>query len=305
MTRTALLSLSTLLLNLACEETTQDNHSRTQAATTDDVSDESPLTEDLVGAQHELDQMLESPTQELVCSTEAWQGDHAASEVLRFHFKRWASGEVTIDLEDGFAHPEIAEAMGLETLRRRYDDAEIMWDETFLDAYLGDNGVWLYPHWSGVEGLWDGYIYDTEFSGGNVLNCGGFALHCWDPEIEAPFEYDSDMGLCTNANGEVGMNPWSLPMVRETGDGECADLRWRELSEGEYSYAELSGWNLQGADLDQAQLFFSSLVDAQLEGTNMETLSYGYADIIGSIDDFTSLPTEGCDFESDSLNCHF
>ena len=92
-------------------------------------------------------------------------------------------------------------------------------------------------------------------------------------------------------------------MVRDTGNGQCADLRWVELNEGEYQHAELVGWDLRGADLESAQLFFADLVDAQLEGANLGTLDYGYADITGSIDDFTDLPVEGCELEEDAMSC--
>jgi hypothetical protein len=241
--------------------------------------------------------------QELVCSTHGWQGDSGLAEVVRFQFQQWADGTTTVEIEEGFAHPDVAESRGLESTIRRYNNADVDWEDNFIDANFDDDGMWIYKHWSGVEGLWEGYIYDLEFTGGEVLNCGGFMVDCWEPGIEALFRYDPDSGLCTDDNGEVGTNPWSLPMVRDTGDGQCTDLRWNELNEGEYQNANLSGWDLRGADLESSQLYFSNLVDAQLEGANLSTLEYGYADISGTIDDFTDLPSEGCELQGNALAC--
>ena len=302
MTRTTSFSLITLCLQLACEDA--ELHTGTpEEDPAIDAQDEAMQPHRLTESQESLEHLMERPVQQLMCSTGAWSGEHAASQVVRFDLQRWANGDVVLDLEEGFAHADVAATMGLEPTIRRYTDARVSWEDTFIDAEFGDDGLWIYKHWSGVDGLWEGYLYDLEFTGGDILNCGGFVVHCWEPDIEAPFQYDPDTGLCTDDDGETGLNPWSLPMVRETGDGQCADLRWTELNEYEYSHAQLADWDLRGADLENAGIFFSDLVDAQLEGANLESLDFGYAHISGTTDAHTRLPESDCDRSEDRLSC--
>jgi uncharacterized protein YjbI with pentapeptide repeats len=301
MTRTSLFPLSILLLTVACEDTAPIEETGSNGSQTE--TQEPDRSNHLDSSDFMLDPQIDRPVQQLVCSTHGWPGASGLSEVVRFQFEQWADGTSTVEVEEGFAHPDVADSLGLEPTIRRYSNADISWEDDFVDANFGGENMWLFKHWSEIEGLWEGYIYDLEFNGGDVLNCGGMVVNCWEPGIEAPFHYDPDSGLCTDDNGEVGSNPWSLPMVRDTGDGQCADLRWYELNEGEYQHADLSGWDLRGADLESSQLFFSNLIDARLEGANLSSLEYGYADITGSIDDFTDLPVEGCEFQGDDLIC--
>ena len=94
-------------------------------------------------------------------------------------------------------------------------------------------------------------------------------------------------------------------MVRDTQMGECADLRWQDLSSGERMGAQLEGWDLRGASLDNASLVSTDLIHARLEGADLETIQLEDAQIDGEVDDFTLLPSQGCDLDGDELSCDF
>ena len=108
-------------------------------------------------------------------------------------------------------------------------------------------------------------------------------------EDSGRFHYDAKSGLCGNDSGQTGLNPISLAEIEKTKDGECANLRF-QLNGDNLRYPLLKDWNLKGADLSKARLFFALLIDADLRGARLEGFEYGYAEIRGLIDAFTKLP---------------
>jgi hypothetical protein len=132
-------------------------------------------------------------------------------------------------------------------------------------------------------------------------------LTCWDPveifgsgwadpgSLEARFDWAT--GNCLNDEGEKALNDLPIEFVRETGHGACADLRGVSLNGDDFGYPTLSWWNLQGALLDGATLYFADLNGAALHGAKAAGLSFGYARLDGSIDDFTELPEGQCEIE--------
>lgn len=128
------------------------------------------------------------------------------------------------------------------------------------------------------------------------------ALTCWTLDMVPPFRYDAATGRCVDGEGTEGRNAVTVPFVRETLDGQCADLTDLDLEEEDYYYPELVGWDLRGADLSQTGLHFAQLTDARFEGTLMTAFDYGYAIIRGSVDDYTALP-EGCEPTAGAIDC--
>ncbi len=137
----------------------------------------------------------------------------------------------------------------------------------------------------------------------NQFACGPYStpsVTCWEPEIEPEFKYNSLHGVCLNDRQEVGFNPWTLEMVRETGDGQCASLSYLELNEGDYTETNLT-WDLRGSDLEHSWISSANL-NAQLEGTQLENLFYWDVEINGDIDDYTTFP-EDCDENMNTVFC--
>jgi hypothetical protein len=108
-----------------------------------------------------------------------------------------------------------------------------------------------------------------------------------------PARFDWASGACRDAEGNAALNPLPIEVIRETGFGDCADLRGVALNGGDFGYPSLIGWQLRGANLEGASLFFANLRWASLEGADLSSLQFGYAEIEGFIDDNTRLPTEG------------
>jgi len=141
---------------------------------------------------------------------------------------------------------------------------------------------------------------------GGTIDVGAFepvGLWCWNPGLRSGFAYDADDGVCRDADGNEGTEPRPVQIVRETGDGQCADLRGVALDEFEYAYQAWSGFDLRGADLSGASLHFADIADSALEGANMDGLDYGYSQIRGTIDAHTTIPAEGCEVEYASIAC--
>lgn len=133
-----------------------------------------------------------------------------------------------------------------------------------------------------------------------------FAVACWDLSevlgnawsgtpglLQARFDWET--GDCRDSEGAPARNEVPIQFVRETGIGDCADLRGALLNGTDYGYPQLEGLSLAGADLSGAQLFFADLRYAFLPGADLSELSYGYAEIDGTVDDHTRLPAEGCE----------
>ena len=160
---------------------------------------------------------------------------------------------------------------------------------SFGDASLDVVGV------DGHPGLWRGTFFRADES---------FAISCFSSIWQPRYQYDASSGRCADAQGATGMNPIPVPVVRDSGIGECADLRGMMLNENDLSYPEWRGFDLRGADLSDAQLSFAHIYDAALGGTRLTTLTYGYAYVTGTLDAFTSLPSEGsCTVDGDRVEC--
>jgi len=142
----------------------------------------------------------------------------------------------------------------------------------------------------------------------------GFEVYvsCWEPDnAQSPFQYDPKQGECVNKNQQVGLNYKPVEYIRETGDGECAELSWSMLSEGITFDIELNDWDLRGAKLeyaslgtltaDESQAPTHSLVNAQLEGADLSLLDTFNATITGSIDAHTQLPDIDCIIDDEAL----
>lgn len=121
--------------------------------------------------------------------------------------------------------------------------------------------------------------------------------------------FDWETGECVDAEGAPALNATPIEVVRETGNGQCADLSGVALNGSDFGGPSLDGWMLLGARLDGAQLAFATLRYAALQGADLSGMQLGYATLDGSIDAFTALPSEvACEVTSspwtgDSVTC--
>ncbi|MBI4815281.1 MAG: pentapeptide repeat-containing protein [Deltaproteobacteria bacterium] len=125
-------------------------------------------------------------------------------------------------------------------------------------------------------------------------------LTCWDddvlgglwsaPTVTLPAHFDWQTGVCVDSLGRPALNVLPIELVRETGFGECADLRGLSLNDGDLNQPNLAGWALFGADLSGARLFFADLTDASLDGASFADLEFGYAHINGTFGATTQFP---------------
>ncbi len=126
-------------------------------------------------------------------------------------------------------------------------------------------------------------------------------ISCVQGEVEPVYRYSE--GRCVDSSGAEGLNHWPIELVRELASGECNEFSGVALGEGLMDYAVLENWNLRGARLDEADLVFARLTDAQLEGAQLEHIRYGYAWISGTVDVYTRVPAEGCRTKGDRIDC--
>ena len=126
-------------------------------------------------------------------------------------------------------------------------------------------------------------------------------MHCWEPDLYNEFTYDPEVGLCINEAGEEGFNPASQAEVRETGDGHCVNMNGWIIDEGNYSYPNFA-WDLRGANLNGASISFAHMKGADFRGAKMDTFSYGYTQLMGQVDEHTTLPN-GCEAENNWIDC--
>ena len=126
-------------------------------------------------------------------------------------------------------------------------------------------------------------------------------IHCWEPDLYNEFTYDPEVGLCLNEAGEEGFNPASQAEVRETGDGQCVDMAGWIIDEGNYSYPNFE-WDLRGANLNGASISFAHMKGADFRGAKMDAFSYGYTQLMGQVDEYTTLPN-GCEAENNWIDC--
>lgn len=135
--------------------------------------------------------------------------------------------------------------------------------------------------------------------------------------LSSVFRYDAARG-CIDKQGRTGLNqlesnvvfrpdPGGVEgrMTLSDRDAECVDLRGVAFEQYVgLNYAELRRWNLRGADLSGAKFFFANLLEADLRGTRLRDLSFGYARIEGVIDARTTLPPEHlCNVQISSIAC--
>lgn len=131
-------------------------------------------------------------------------------------------------------------------------------------------------------------------------------------DCDQVFTYDLEIGKCTNCNGEVGYNPFNLEKIKSTKNAECIKipkmhlvflLDTNEIQDfNEFGYNEITDYNFRGSDLNDTELIFNHILNADLEGTKLSKLQIGYGSITGNIDAFTEY-SDLCAIENDLINC--
>lgn len=131
----------------------------------------------------------------------------------------------------------------------------------------------------------------------SLISCGP------DPSPSVrEFSYNENSGLCENSSGIVGFNSIDLEVIRDTKDCECMKFSKMEmlLVAGDtieiptrLSYFQIKGYNFRGAVLDSCELYFNHILASDLRGADLSTLQYGYAFVVGRVDEFTKNPNEG------------
>ncbi|MEC8192704.1 MAG: hypothetical protein VX127_08230 [Myxococcota bacterium] len=191
-------------------------------------------------------------------------------------------------------------------------------------AELDDANLYLEWHGVSIYGWKDSR--DVAFAGGAWGDLGrptidgtpappcGFEeeLSCWDPRDQTPrFQYDATTGTCLDDRGIEGLNTVTVPYIRETKNGQCADLSWATLNEYVPFDADLQNWDLRGARLTNAELgpdhdtdpAFVMMSNARLEGADLSTLRVPFGAIEGAIDEHTALPNMACTVTKDRVDC--
>ncbi len=133
------------------------------------------------------------------------------------------------------------------------------------------------------------------------------------PPCTSTFKYESTSGVCKNCKGEIGFNTFRLAEVRKTKNAECLYLSKIELLKllgdsvqfpQRFGYNKLVNYNFKGSVLDSCELFFNFIYSADLRGTDLHTLLYGYAIVKGRKDNFTRAPLAGTiTMKGDSIFC--
>lgn len=125
-----------------------------------------------------------------------------------------------------------------------------------------------------------------------------------------PYKYDLSSGKCMNSDKQVGYNDLVLERVRGTKDAECMDLTGLELlsldivitEKNRFAYYELKNWNFRGSNLNNAELFFNLIIDADLRGASFSELKFGYASVTGRVDQFSVIPDD-CEQFDQEIRC--
>ena len=153
----------------------------------------------------------------------------------------------------------------------------IGWSDVNLDLWQANEGERI---WTGyLFGLWEPLFVDD----GPPPPCGGMQVSCWEPGATPAFHYDPGYGTCVNDQGEEGLAYRDMIFVRETKNGECANLNWASPTDHWDAKVKLSGLNLRGADLTSMFLGQTHILDARLEGANLADIDLGEGSISGSI----------------------
>jgi hypothetical protein len=159
---------------------------------------------------------------------------------------------------------------------------------------VGDAAHVISLHRSGL--LWLGSLDSTPLTCWSDLELFGSPWSGLGGALTAHFNWGT--GKCTGPNGLEAHNALPVEVVRETKQGECAELTGVSLNSGDLTNPDLTGWYLSGARLDGAQLYFANLNEATLNGAQLGKLEFGYATVQGAIDANTVLPSSGCQTKS-------
>jgi hypothetical protein len=306
---------------LACDsERTNSNSESLHADRSDGINDDvvSPPSMGTLNASPELatvdpsrhigvniDDDRMTPSDSLECATTVFHYDFdGMPESVRVQLKRAGN-----QIEFAYQYADVHSKTPGSTLSGPWNVQGLAvgsWDEDTIELSLGGTDTIGMGDFE-MELSRDSRVTGDVYTGLGSIGSASFGIEmsCWDPNLEPDFLYDGESGLCTNVEGEIGTNPWPIHMVRESLDGECVNFSSSMINEENYSHVDLVGWNLQGAVLSESTLHFGNLVDAELEGADLSGLEYGYADISGTTDVHTRLPTEGCSLaDSGELYCH-
>ncbi len=104
------------------------------------------------------------------------------------------------------------------------------------------------------------------------------------------YRYNELTGLCESTNGDNGLNAISFQTLKETGNGECANLRGAFIQDD--TGTPNRNWNLKGANLNKTEVQNLILESADLRGAKMESMTGVYSYFEGRADVFTRLPNE-------------
>ena len=298
------LSISFLSLTLVACETTDGATPSASVEHLEVVSSPPVDTQfDTTGAN--VDSPEQDPSPDLICASGGLFDQDGQLETLRMSLYQ-RDGKIEIHVSKGAIHPtdsdkfetaivEVDGEIGSEFLRLNIDEEHSISEQFGLNTTVGIELARL--------DVAEQVFYQGMFT---QFGCGPYggtlnSVTCWAPEIEPVYSYNALNGVCLNEQKEVGYNPWTIEMIRETGNGQCADLMFADLNEGDFEHPELS-WDLRGSDLQYAQLNSATLQEARLEGAQMEYLYFYDSHVGGSIDDFTSFP-EGCEENGSTMIC--
>ena len=250
-----------------------------------------------IGVQPQKADSIQTP--DLSCAVASWMGDDGPETYRvqifededgpRARVRRAMTHDPSVIIKEGH-HPAV----------------EIHEEDGSLDIEWPGVGIYL---WQANEGerIWTGYLYGLEdhtFVGdGPPPPCGGTQITCWEPGAASSFHYDPGYGTCVNAQGEEGLAYRDMIFVRETKNGECANLSWASPTDYLDAKVKLSGLNLRGADLTSLFLGQAHIQDARLEGAKLADIDLGEGSISGSIDWMTELPEGDCDRDNNEAFC--
>jgi hypothetical protein len=130
---------------------------------------------------------------------------------------------------------------------------------------------------------------------------GKSALKTAPAAAHLTFQYDGNTGKCVNpATGAEGYNtmpPETLfaninesGTIYETTDAQCVDFTGFSFNDYTKPAAvTFNNWNLSGAKLTGASLYFIQLDNVNLSGADMRGFDFGYVEIHGIGDKFTQV----------------
>ncbi|MEC7984782.1 MAG: pentapeptide repeat-containing protein [Myxococcota bacterium] len=239
----------------------------------------------------------------LVCATRPFERDFTGKPyVYRFEILN-VYGQAATNFDLHHLHPSEASPSFIQMY---YQDSPTFTEDSIHLVFSSDNMLAgdpeIFSHQQDANATLELIQQESGFFVGTLSTFQQFTLeaHCWVPDQEREFQYNESNGACENADGDGGMNPFSLIQVRETENAECTVLEADSLNEGDYHHPNLP-WNLRGAVL-HAGIHFADMIDADFRGADLSELDFGYTKLRGPVDDFTALP-EGCEVQEGLLDC--